>query len=1107
MAVSVQSRQRILSATIGGASSQRRAVQIVAATALALVLLLGARANAAVEVTLLEDTVVDAEALLFAASAPYGRAINGVSYQTEALLTVGNYQYAAWYHRGASDEDVYLGRRSLPEGAWEVMDTGVDMTRTTSDAHNVISLGISGDGVLHLSWDHHNHNLNLMNSVAGGATGATWNASIFTGQRSSLNPGGPTVFDVTYPRFITDSATGDMYFTYRTGYSGNGDMNLTRYDAGTGVWDSPHQIINGSGADVNPYLNGLDIDGGGSLHISWTWRPSAGGSNYDIMYVSSPNGGATWLNVVGNSLGGLVSASSPDIIIDDNNPGNGLLGAVGLNSSLMNQQTQAVDGDGRVHVIMWHADDAHAGTLTGFNTDYSDYFHYYRDPATGAWARTELPTRREVGSRPDMAYDAQGNIYAAYVTPGRGDAGGYYTDGDLVIVAATKAAGYSDWQTVYTDVRDFAGEPRIDQQRLLDAGVLSVFIQEHDDTDTNLTGTPLHILDFAVEAILIWAGDDSGTWTIGVGSDWDFDGDAVGDVAFQDGDTVRFDDSAATFAVNVVGPVTPAGVRFQNTVHAYTLTGSGIAGTGDVVIEGGGTVTLANGVNTYSGDTVVDDGALILAPGAVLALSPDIQVLAEGTVDVSAQGTPHTLNAQTLTIDGQVTGSLDATNLSTILVNGADAVTGDLSVDAGSLVGGAGRIAGNLNAADGTVRVGEAGLEFGLDRMVIDDFEAYALGNVYDVASPPWSAHQFTPQADIEATGGGNQALSFGSSGYMGVSRDLPEEAQILDGEVGTFFFRFDAVTDDPDHSFGLADRANTGGAYFGDFEAQVRLIDDPDAAGTFMFDARDGGVFSVPLAYGLTTNTWYNVWLVVDQAGDTYDVYLNTGTADADAGDKLNAAPLAFRNGTTTALNKVLGLGGPAPVDNGARFDDLTYLAGANLSNPLGGGAPGVVGDGATLTVHGDCTLAADSTLEMDLVDPAILDQLSVGETLTAGGTLHVVLAPGAPAPVPGDVFAVLDAASIAGAFDAFVLPSLTVGQVWDLRGLYTSGELAVADRMAVLTACLDCLTGPGSGLLPGCANQDFDADGDVDLHDFATLEACLGGAPIVTETGCTED
>ena len=174
------------------------------------------------------DFSLDNEALLFASTATYGRGINGVSYNDQVLMTVGGYQYAVWYHNG-SDQDIYLARRQLTGNTWQIMDTGQDMDNTTTDAHNVVLMGISGDGVIHLSYDHHNNTLRYMNTAIGAATGSTWNSTVFNTERSSLNAGGTTIADVTYPRFSTDPTSGQMVFTYRTGPSGNGDSNLATY--------------------------------------------------------------------------------------------------------------------------------------------------------------------------------------------------------------------------------------------------------------------------------------------------------------------------------------------------------------------------------------------------------------------------------------------------------------------------------------------------------------------------------------------------------------------------------------------------------------------------------------------------------------------------------------------------------------------------------------------------------------------------------------------------------------------------------------------------------------------------------------------------------------
>jgi hypothetical protein len=85
--------------------------------------------------------------------------LNGVSYQEDALITYGDYQYVTFYETapaGYLNHFVRLGRRKVSPNVedWEYL-TLDDYTQKTMDGHNVISMGISGDGKIHLSFDHH----------------------------------------------------------------------------------------------------------------------------------------------------------------------------------------------------------------------------------------------------------------------------------------------------------------------------------------------------------------------------------------------------------------------------------------------------------------------------------------------------------------------------------------------------------------------------------------------------------------------------------------------------------------------------------------------------------------------------------------------------------------------------------------------------------------------------------------------------------------------------------------------------------------------------------------------------------------------------------------
>src|SRR5262249_52280015 len=158
---------------------------------------------------------------------------------------------------------------------------------------------------------------------------------------------------------------------FRTGTSGDGQTFMATYDRATTTWTAPQMFINGrdgqnysdpfgsSSNNRNAYLNGVDFDASGRMHTTWTWREAAGGTNHDIMYAYSDDGGSTWKNNDGVTIG------TPGNPMDMTSAG---VTVVSLNrgNTLMNQQAQVVDADGAVHTVMWHRRDEVA-PFTGFD--------------------------------------------------------------------------------------------------------------------------------------------------------------------------------------------------------------------------------------------------------------------------------------------------------------------------------------------------------------------------------------------------------------------------------------------------------------------------------------------------------------------------------------------------------------------------------------------------------------------------------------------------------------------------------------------------------------------------------------------------------------------
>ena len=601
------------------------------------------------------DMVLDSQALIFPDTARFSRDPNGSPYRTEPLLTHDGYQFATWYNRGTgngvgADIGIYIARRDLSGNTWEVMDTGLDFTNgiTTPngsanwDSHNVISLGIAADGRLHLAYDMHAHDLRYATTPAGRATGPDWH--VFNTERDSLNSNSSGLTGVTYPRFINNGD--DLLMTFREGGSGNGDIELVRYDSSAALphrWvdengntsgDLTQTIISGAGSYTNPidnsvsttrnaYLNGVDVDPSGRIHMTWTWRENSQGSNHDINYAYSDDNGETWRNSAGANLGSTVSINSPGIVIS----------SLDERQALINQQGQAVDGEGGVHALMYHRRQEpgfewQQGDGLFFKGD-SAYFHYYRDPVSGTWTDSMLPTDRVVGSRPSIGFDIENNVYAAYLTRAGGN--------DILRIASAEklaAGGYAPWEVIWEDSRDWLGTPLLDQERLLSDNVLSIFLQENTTSDS-LIGTNLHVLEYSIDGLEV-----PGELTVTIADASVSEADGVGATTAT---VSRNTDTTDPLSVTLVSDdTTEATVLGTITIPAGQTTSApfNIDAIDDAFVDGTQTVTVTasaaahadgtDSVDVTDNDTV-QDSSFVIAPIAASLQSEGGSFLEYGT--------------------------------------------------------------------------------------------------------------------------------------------------------------------------------------------------------------------------------------------------------------------------------------------------------------------------------------------------------------------------------------------------------------------------------------------------------------------------------------------
>jgi hypothetical protein len=467
----------------------RHRLPLLLATAMAATALVNAvgspAAAAAPTVIRLGDTLLDSTAVFFVS---FDGLVNNASYQQSGILTWGGRQYAAWY---TSNRNAVLARRVLPSGAWERLT--LPHALTVNDSHNSISLGVSpADGRLHVAMDTHDSQVFYVKSEAGLVTDAanrTWVASRFGAVQRSLD--GVDLGAMTYPRFLV-TPEGRLQFSFRTGHSGNGQMELAEYANGAwtrlGRWSSATGSYSQHGATSttrNMYLHGLTYGPSGRLHATFTWREgntavlcNAGGlANHDTGYVYSDDRGRTWRNGAGTVLATtgsstVVSVTSAGHVVDPLN----------VDHALINQESQAVDSAGLPHAIISYV----PGRFTQCVSDYVGQrrssgraFHVYRT-ASGGWVKMEIPVALNAFGRSRLVFDAADNAYV--VMPfGR-------------IVAASRASGWTDWTLRFdgSGLNAF-GEVLVDEQRVRGDGVLSILYQQRS---SGTTPSAIRVVDF-----------------------------------------------------------------------------------------------------------------------------------------------------------------------------------------------------------------------------------------------------------------------------------------------------------------------------------------------------------------------------------------------------------------------------------------------------------------------------------------------------------------------------------------------------------------------------------------------------------------------------------
>ncbi len=424
--------------------------------------------------------------------------INSTAFKQQSLTTVeaangDDYQFTSYY---GADQKLVVGRRKKLTAGWS--DWTIRKTEFTSnninDSHNVSVIAVDGDGYLHMSWGMHNDSMLYTRSAL-----SVTNDSAFTlvgdttGNSGGLGNQITTSSNVTYPNFYYIPGSDDLLLSFRIGSSGNGDLQLHRWDAVSDVWNPVHAApsapwidgdLPGDGlVNVNAYTNYASFDSQGNLHTSWTWRtggdsPTPFGdyqSNHNIMYARSPNQGVDWFLDDGTPY-----QRSGVHAIDESNATPVV--TIPEGSSIINQSHMMVGGPNDTpYISIWWAPNAAQG-------DHLRQFMLAWESG-GTWQTSQVsdrnPEKTDINgvsqrvpenqlknfrmTRPIVAVDDEDRVIVAFTD---------WQRGKKLTIAYSEDTARDDWVLFDLNTEDMGWwEPNLDLNRWQEDGVISMFYQ------------------------------------------------------------------------------------------------------------------------------------------------------------------------------------------------------------------------------------------------------------------------------------------------------------------------------------------------------------------------------------------------------------------------------------------------------------------------------------------------------------------------------------------------------------------------------------------------------------------------------------------------------
>lgn len=566
---------------------------------------------------------------------------------------------------------------------------------------------------------------------------------------------------------------------------------------------------------------------------------------------------------------------------------------------------------------------------------------------------------------------------------------------------------------------------------------------------------------------LFWFGLFSGSWDVGANPNFKDDGGAF--AFFQTGDNVTFDDTANFFGVQVAQDVAPSRVTI-NAVNDYSFFGPGaIIGTGELVKNNSNTFDLQTDGNSYSGNTTINAGTMIIS-GNANAMVSAITINAGGTLvmdasDAATMGSTFTVNAGgtlqigTLTSDANVFPDSPAglVNEGTVLVLDDETVsnmsgTGVLQVDnETATLSGNGSFDGEVVVnGGGTANPTDAnGLGTTMGSTTLND------GGVLLIDSNLTLGEHIA----INGTGGkitaGNGATVTLEGSVTSVGGELINAPEPGGAEQAAAAPATEAVI-----------CPHCGGAHHGHDHSHNRAN---ATAGVLTLEATTGSSLVLNQQIALDAGS-------IDIVGDG-EVKI-TSTDNTYGGDTVVYGGTLNLTGNTGVGQTIVHAG---RITGGGTVEGDLVIETGGENHPggernTGGGPFAPSAADFPLVVNGNYTQQAGGTLDIDILNTSVFDKMNVVGDASLAGALtlvqHATLN-------PGDAYVALTSNQLTGRFD---------------QTLITGYEIDTDHMVAVLYEDSDSDTFEDQVRLYATLIGDANGDGDVTLLDLNRLGANFG-------------